>query len=127
MGKSLIIQAFVTDVANGETINTNHTRVVFTRTPYRFNWDNTRRYFKKGLPFPVKVMRQNKDNNELYRPFRNDGFGCGFGFRLAWPRGCFKKLRVLCVYTLRSSDDRTESEAESKAVVVVSKRAKGLR
>ncbi|XP_071802059.1 complement C3-like isoform X1 [Asterias amurensis] len=58
MGKSLIIQAFVTDVANGETINTNHTRVVFTRTPYRFNWDNTRRYFKKGLPFPVKAIVQ---------------------------------------------------------------------
>ncbi len=58
MGKRLIIQAFVTDSASGETINANNTRVAFTRTPYRFNWDSTPRYFKRGLPFAVKANIQ---------------------------------------------------------------------
>ena len=43
--------------------------------------------------------------------------------RLAWPCGCFDNLRVLCVYTLRASDERMEPEAEPKAEAVVSKRA----
>ena len=32
-------------------------------------------------------------------------------------------LRVLCVYALRASDERTEPQAESKVEAVVSKRA----
>ncbi|XP_038046262.1 complement C3-like [Patiria miniata] len=58
MGKRLVIQAFVTDTATGETINTNNTHVTFSRTPYKFNWDLTQRYFKKGLPFAVKANVQ---------------------------------------------------------------------
>ncbi|XP_033643191.1 complement C3-like [Asterias rubens] len=58
MGKRLIIQAFVTASASGETINANNTRVAFTRTPYQFNWDSTPRFFKKGLPFAVKATIQ---------------------------------------------------------------------
>ncbi|XP_038046850.1 complement C3-like isoform X2 [Patiria miniata] len=58
MGKRLVIQAFVTDTATGETINTNNTQVTFSRTPYKFNWDLTQRYFKKGLSFSVKANVQ---------------------------------------------------------------------
>ena len=39
----------------------------------------------------------------------------------------FWQLQVLCVYTLRVSDERAEPEAESKAQVVVSKMAIVLR
>ncbi|XP_022108945.1 ophiophagus venom factor-like isoform X2 [Acanthaster planci] len=55
MGKRLIIQAFVTDRASGETVNANNTMVTFSPTPYTFNWDLTQRYFKPGLSFTVKA------------------------------------------------------------------------
>ena len=55
MGKRLQIQAFVTDRSSGEIITANNTMVTFSRTPYRINWNLTQRYFKKGLPFAVKV------------------------------------------------------------------------
>ncbi|XP_022103653.1 complement C3-like [Acanthaster planci] len=58
MGKRLIIQAFVTDSASGETVNANNTMVTFCRTPFKFNWDLIQRYFKRKLPFSAKVNVQ---------------------------------------------------------------------
>ena len=55
-GKRLLIQAVVTDTASGETVSVNNTMVIFSQTPYQFVWDHTQKYFKKGLPFAVKVI-----------------------------------------------------------------------
>ncbi|XP_022108952.1 complement C3-like [Acanthaster planci] len=58
IGKRLIIQAIVTEKASGETVSVNNTMVIFSQTPYKFNWDRTQKYFKKGLPFAVKASVQ---------------------------------------------------------------------
>ncbi|XP_022104847.1 A.superbus venom factor 1-like [Acanthaster planci] len=58
MGKRLIIQAFVTDIASSETVNANNTMVTFNPTPFKFNWDLTQRFFKPGLSFSVKANLQ---------------------------------------------------------------------
>ena len=55
LGKHLHIHVSVTEEASGKIEGTNNTQVLFVNTPYRFKWDKTVRYFKKGLPFEVKV------------------------------------------------------------------------
>ncbi|XP_072015057.1 A.superbus venom factor 1-like [Amphiura filiformis] len=54
-GKRLQIHVSVTEESSGKTESANNTQVMFVNTPYRFKWDNTVKYFKKGLPFEVKI------------------------------------------------------------------------
>ena len=54
-GSRLHIEAFVTDQSSGLTVSSNNTDVMIVTTPYVIKLDRTARFFKKDLPFDVKV------------------------------------------------------------------------
>ncbi len=55
VGSRLLIQADVTEASSGTTESANNTEVMFVHSPYVIKYEHTAKYFKKDLPFEVRV------------------------------------------------------------------------
>lgn len=55
VGKRLYIEVSVLEAASGHSENASDVSAKFVRSPYRFSWRRTVQYYKKGLPYEVKV------------------------------------------------------------------------
>lgn len=55
VGKRLYIEVSVLESASGHTENASDVSAKFVRSPFKFSWRRTVQYYKKGLPYEVKV------------------------------------------------------------------------
>ena len=93
-------------------VNT-HTHTPTIVRPFKNTWENVK----------CRNTDWRKAEKVLRWPFIKPQLWLQIRLRLAWRSHLFWQLCMLCVYTLRASDERMEPEAESKAEAVVSKRA----
>ena len=56
VGSRLHIQARVTEDSSGLIESANNTQMMFVRSPYVIDYKHTARFFKRNLPFEVKVI-----------------------------------------------------------------------
>lgn len=54
-GRRLYLEVSVLESASGLSENVSDISTKFVQSPYQFKWDRTVRWFKKGLPYEVKV------------------------------------------------------------------------
>lgn len=54
-GHRLEIEAAITERSTGITERAIDNSILFTTSPYRIKFINTARYFRPGMPFPIKV------------------------------------------------------------------------
>ncbi|XP_077986835.1 A.superbus venom factor 1-like [Glandiceps talaboti] len=54
-GQRLFISATITEDATGLMENTTDNSAVFSKSPYKFNFEDTVQYFKPGLPYEIKI------------------------------------------------------------------------
>ncbi|PIK47380.1 complement component C3 [Apostichopus japonicus] len=54
-GRRLYLEVSVLESASGRSGNVSDISTKFVQSPYQFKWDRTVRWFKKGLPYEIKV------------------------------------------------------------------------
>ena len=81
------------------------------------------RYQYGALPLVARLIQTGDQTSQCYALLPFYETTDQIRLRLAWPCSFLTVLRVLCVYALRASDEKTGPEAESRPKAVVSKRA----
>ncbi|XP_006824683.1 venom factor-like, partial [Saccoglossus kowalevskii] len=65
-GKRLFIEASVTEDGTGLIENMTDNTAVFARSPYKFTFDQTVKYFKPGLPYELKLVVTHVNNQPAH-------------------------------------------------------------